>query len=183
MLSSNSISNDAYLSLGEKFRTNILIAFIILGMSGVRNIQVRRGNVVASSPYLNLFFSMFFHSFKFVKSLKSPVVALVQPPVLDDRNVVAINFISCIVESLNGSSEYRGIADIELISVLFESFPSVDGLLDTYFKKGLPPDDSLTSVQPVNLFSLFHRLSPCLKKTTLYFWVKLVLQLQWQRRI
>ena len=46
------------------------------------------------------------------------------------------------------------------------------GLLNSLMIKKLPDADSFTSVQPVNLFYLFQALSPCLKKTTLYFLIK-----------
>lgn len=45
-------------------------------------------------------------------------MSLVESPILDDWDVVAIEFLSCIVEGLNGSGEDRSIAKIELIAIL-----------------------------------------------------------------
>ena len=62
-------------------------------------------NIVASSPDLDLLFTMLLYSFQFVQPLKSSVMSLVEPPVLDDRNVVTVDLISCVVEGLDGSGE------------------------------------------------------------------------------
>lgn len=82
-------------------------------MSGVGDVEFWGRNIEASSPDLNLFFAMLFHGFKFVETLKSSVVAFVESPFLDDGDIVAVNFVSRIVEGLDGSGKYRGVADIE----------------------------------------------------------------------
>lgn len=57
-------------------------------------------------------------------------MSFVEPPILDDWDVVAIEFLSSIVEGLNGPCEDRGIAKIELIAILVESLACLYGLLD-----------------------------------------------------
>ena len=67
---------------------------------------------------------------------------------------MAMKFISCIVKCLDGSCENRGEADIKLISILLKCFPCIDCLFYAYImRREEPMAESLTSVQPVNLFS------------------------------
>lgn len=109
----------------------VFIALILERMSFVAEFELRRRDIVASSPDLHLFFSVLFNSFKFVEALKSSVMSFIESPVLDHWDVVAINFVRSIVEGLNGASKDRGIADIKLVSVLSEGFSCVDGFLDS----------------------------------------------------
>lgn len=44
---------------------------------------------------------------------------------------MAIQFISCIIEGLDGSGKDGGVADIEFETVLFQDFTSLDSLLNT----------------------------------------------------
>lgn len=55
---------------------------------------------------------------------------LVESPILDDWDVVAIEFLSSIVEGLNGAGEDRSIAEIELIAILVQSLAGLNGLLN-----------------------------------------------------
>lgn len=57
-------------------------------------------------------------------------MSFVESPILDDRDVVAIEFLSCIVEGLNGSGEDRSIAKIELIAILVQSLACLNRLLN-----------------------------------------------------
>lgn len=82
-------------------------------MSGIGDVEFWGRDIEASSPDLNLFLAMFLHGFKFVETLKSSVVTFVESPFLDDGDIVAVNFVSRIVEGLNGSGKYGGVADIE----------------------------------------------------------------------
>ncbi len=136
------------------------ISPVVFRMSGIAILQLRRRNIIASSPYLNLFLAMFLNRFEFVQSLQCSIVSLIEPPVLDDGNVMAIKFLSGVVKGLDGSGEDGRIADIELISILLQRLACLDCLLDACVSERVPLDVSLTSVHPVNLFSLFQRLSP-----------------------
>ena len=80
---------------------------------------------------MNLFLPMFFDCLEFIKSLQSPVVTFIKPPILNDWDVVAIYFVRSIVEGLDGTSQDRGIAEVELETILLEDFTSVDSLLDS----------------------------------------------------
>ena len=62
-------------------------------------------NIITSSPDLDLLLAMLLNGFKFVQPLKCSIVSFVEPPVLDDRDVVAVDLISCVVECLDGSGE------------------------------------------------------------------------------
>lgn len=57
-------------------------------------------------------------------------MSLVESPILDDWDVVAIEFLSRIVEGLNGAGEDRSIAEIELIAILVQSLAGLNGLLN-----------------------------------------------------
>jgi hypothetical protein len=61
---------------------------------------------------------MFFYGFKFVKTLQGSIVTLIESPIFDNRDVVTIDFVCCIVVGLDGSGKDGSIGDIELISIL-----------------------------------------------------------------
>jgi hypothetical protein len=149
-----------------------VIPLVIFGVSWISGFKRWRWDIKAPPPDHHLLFTVFFNSFEFVEPLESSIVSFVEPPGFDDGNPMAVEFISSIVEGLDGPSEHRGTADIELVAVLSECLACLDGFLDAWVTLFIPEDESLTSVHPVNLFSLFQMLSPCLRNTTLYFWVR-----------
>lgn len=99
-------------------------------MARVVGLKFGRRNIVAPSPNLHLVLAVFLHGFQLVEALECAVVSLIEPPILNDWDIVAIEFLSCIVEGLNGPGEDRGIAKIELIAVLVQSLACLDGLLN-----------------------------------------------------
>lgn len=99
-------------------------------MSGIIILEWWRGDIIAAPPDLHLILPVFLHGLQFVQSLQCSVVSLVESPVLDDGDVVAIEFLSRVVESLDGPCEDGGVADIELIAVLLQGFTRLDSLLD-----------------------------------------------------
>ena len=58
-------------------------------------------------------------------------MTLIESVVLDDWNMVAIYLVGSIVESLYCSGKNGSVANIEFVSVLFESFSCIDGFLDS----------------------------------------------------
>jgi len=74
-------------------------------MSCVVVFKFWRRDIEASSPYLDLIFSMLFDSFKLVESLQSSIMSLVKSPILNNRNVMTIKFFSSVVESLNSAGQ------------------------------------------------------------------------------
>ena len=103
-------------------------------------------------------------------------MSFVESPTFDNRDIMTVQLIGCIVEGLDSPRQNGRIAKIKFIAILMECFSGFDGLLDALIIMGKPVAESLESVHPVNLFSLFQRLSPCLRKTILYFWIKGVVQ-------
>lgn len=172
-----------YLSFWEQCWINVLVFSIEFWMSLVVFVQFWWRDIEWSSPNLDLFFSVLLDGFDLVESLQGTVVSFVQSPRLNDWNVVAIKLVSGIIECLDSSGQDRCVGNIELESVLLQGFTGFDGLLDTFGCKTeiLPFAESLTSVHPVNLFSLFQLLSPCLKKTTLYFLFSKNVRQHWTR--
>lgn len=136
-------------------------------------------NIKASPPNLNLIFAVLLNCFDLVKTLQCSIMPFIKPPILYDRNVMAIKLISSIIECLNGSGQNRSIANVKLVAILIQGFTSLDGFLDACMERRVPVDDNLTSVQPVNRFYLFQILSPWRRNTTLYFWMRIGLQ-RWQ---
>ena len=111
-------------------RFQVAISLVVAGMARVAGLELGRRNIVAPSPDLHLVLPVFLHCFQLVEALQRAVVPLVEPPILDDRDVVAIEFLSRIVEGLNGPREDRGVAEIELIAVLVQSLARLNGLLN-----------------------------------------------------
>lgn len=74
---------------------------------------------------------MLLDSFQFIEPLQCTVMPFIESPVLDNRNVVAIEFLSSIVECLDGPREDGSIANIELISILLQRLACLDGLLNS----------------------------------------------------
>ena len=106
-------------------------------------------------------------------------MSFVESPTLDNRDIMAIQFISCVVEGLDCPCKNGCIANIKLIAILMKCLSGLNGLLDALIIMGKPVAESRESVHPVNLFSLFQRLSPCLRKTILYFLVRA--WVQWRK--
>lgn len=106
------------------------ISLIVAWMARIVSLKLRRWDIIASSPNLHLILTVFFHSFQLVETLQCSVMSLIESPILDDRDVVAIKFLSGIVEGLNGSGKDRSIAKIELIAVLVQSLARLNGLLN-----------------------------------------------------
>lgn len=100
------------------------MSFVSFGQFWGRNIE-------ASSPNLNLFLAVLFHSLELVEALESSIVSFVESPVLVDRDVVAVKFISSVVKSLDSSRQDGSIADVELKAVLLQRLACFDGLLDS----------------------------------------------------
>ena len=78
-----------------------------------------------------------------------------------------IELFSGIVEGLNGPGEVRSEAEIELKAFLSEHLTSFPGLPDACIVNFKPVSVNGISLHPLKRFSLFHMLSPCLRKTTL----------------
>ncbi len=90
-------------------------------------------NIEASSPNKHLLLTVLFNSFHLVQPLQCAVVSFVQFPWLDDWNIVTIKFIGCVVECLNSTSKDRGVANIEIETVLLEDLACLDCFLDSCY--------------------------------------------------
>lgn len=110
--------------------SEISVPLIVLGMPGIIFFECGRRDIIAPSPDFDLILSVFFHGFKFVEPLQSSIVSLVEAPVLDHWDVMAIELLGSIVESLDCPREDRGIANVELISVLLQHLACLDCLLN-----------------------------------------------------
>lgn len=99
-------------------------------MPGIIILECGRRDIVAAPPDLHLILTVFLHSLQFVQPLQCSIVPLVQSPILDDRDVVAIELFSSVVEGLDGPGEDRGVADVELVAVLLQGLACLDCLLD-----------------------------------------------------
>lgn len=93
-------------------------------------LECGRRDIVAAPPDLHLILTVFLHGLQLVQPLKCSVVPLVESPVLDDGNVVAIELLSRVVEGLDGPGEDGGVADVELVAVLLQGLACLDCLLD-----------------------------------------------------
>lgn len=93
-------------------------------------LECGRRDIVAAPPDLHLILTVFLHSLQLVQPLKCSVVPLVESPVLDDGNVVAIELFRRVVEGLDGPGEDGGVADVELVAVLLQGLACLDCLLD-----------------------------------------------------
>jgi hypothetical protein len=100
-------------------------------VSFVVELESRWWNIEASSPNLDLLLTVLFNSLQFVQALESSIMSFIESPILNNWNVVAIKFISSIVESLDSSGEDRCVADIKLISILGQYFSCLDCFLDS----------------------------------------------------
>ena len=130
LLSSNSWLELIYLSFREKTWVNIFVTLVEAWESFITGLELGRWNIITSSPDLDLLFAVLFDSLNLIETLESSIVALIEPPVLDDRKVVTIDLISCIVEGLNSSCEHGCVDNIELVPILLEGLACVDGFLD-----------------------------------------------------
>ncbi len=74
---------------------------------------------------------MLLDSFQFIEPLQCAVMPFIESPVLENRNVVAIEFLSSVVEGLDGPGEDRSVANIELISILLQRLARLDRLLNS----------------------------------------------------
>lgn len=97
---------ECYLCSRKERSINIFISFVVFGLSLIVLLQFGRRDIIASPPDLHLFFAMLFDSLQFVETLKSSIVTFVQPPILDNRDIVAVNLISCIIIGLDGSGQH-----------------------------------------------------------------------------
>lgn len=154
----NSICFRGYFGTREKRGVDISVSLIIFGVSLVVLIELGWRDIIASSPYLHLLFAMFLNSLQFIQTLQCTIVSLIESPISNDGDVVAIDLISSIIIGLYGPCEYWSIGDIELIPILMECLPCFDSFLDACIWVVLPADDRRTSVHPVKRFSLFHKL-------------------------
>lgn len=163
------MSEQGYFCPGQLLRSEAAVPLIVFGVSGIVEVELGRGDIEAPPPDLDLILAVFLYGFEFVESLQRAVVAFVESPVLDDGDVMAVELLCGVVEGLDGPGEDGGVADVELVAVLLQRLAGLDGFLDACVAREVPPEESLTSVHPVNRFSLFQRLSPCRRNTTLYF--------------
>ena len=120
-----------YLSEGKLFWVDILIPLIKMRTSLILRIQLWWSNIKASPPNLDLLFSMLFHSFKLVQSLKSSVMSFVESPILDNGNIVTVKLVCSVVESLNCSTKNGSIDHVEVESILFKNFTCFGGFLNS----------------------------------------------------
>lgn len=101
-LSSNSESILCYLGFGKEVSIDAVVSLVEDWMPFVSEFELRGRNIVASSPNLHLFFTVFLDSLHFVESLQGSIVPLVKAPVLDNWDVVTVYFVCSVVEGLNG---------------------------------------------------------------------------------
>ena len=75
-------------------------------MAFVAELEFGGRNVVAAPPDLDLVLSVLLRGLGLVQSLQGAVVAFVQPPGLDHRQVVAVHLVGCVVEGLDRAGQH-----------------------------------------------------------------------------
>src|SRR5574344_2297148 len=114
---------------------DVLVGILVGRVALVVFLEGRRGNVERSSPLMDLFFAVLSSSLSLVESLESAIVTFIQMPVLDERDVVAVNTIENMLGGMDGSLQIGSVADIELEAGLGKKLAAVDGFFDTLFGK------------------------------------------------
>ena len=66
--------------------------------------------------------------------MQPTIMSLIEFPWLDDWNIMAIEFISSIIEGLNGSGQDWCISEIEFESILMKNLSSFYGFLNSWFR-------------------------------------------------
>jgi hypothetical protein len=74
--------------------------------------------------------------FFFIEALESPVMSLVNFPVLVNLCVLfQVHTLKDQIASLSRSIQHRGVSDVERVPKLFKRFPGISGLLAALFRK------------------------------------------------
>lgn len=75
-------------------------------MPFVIQLQRRGSYVEAAPPDENLLLAVLLDSFQLIESLQGSVVSLVEPPTLDDGDVVGVELVGGVVECLDGPGQH-----------------------------------------------------------------------------
>ena len=146
----------------QLLRAQSRVARIVSRVPLVVGRQRRRRDVVAAAPDLHLLLAVLRRGLRLVQPLQRAVVALVQPPVLGDRDPELIHLVERDAERLDRALQHRREREVEGVARRLSSAGPPRAL------PRAPAPDRSTSFQPVKRFSWFHVLWPCLSRTTLY---------------
>ena len=102
-----------------------------VGALAARVVRIQHGGrcVIAATPDQYLLVAVLPGGLSLVQTLQGPVVALVEAPVVDDRQPLAVQFIQGVPQGVDGALEHAGVAEVELIAFCFQQPACVLGLL------------------------------------------------------
>ncbi len=109
------------------------VARVVRRVPLVRGFQLRRRNIVAAAPDVDLLVAVLGGGLGLVEALQGAVVAFVQAPVADHRYPHPVHFVEHQPQRANGAFEYRRERDVELIAHLAEQLAGVNRLPDSLF--------------------------------------------------
>ena len=137
------------------------VAGVVAGEAGVGRFERGRGDVVGPPPDLDLVLAELGGGLRLVQPLKGAVVALVEPPVVADREPHQVHLVEHDPEGADRPLEHGDVGEVE------RRTPALSGAGRPSSASSRPRSERSTSVQPVNRFSWFQTLSPCRIRTSL----------------
>mmetsp|Transcript_27249 Transcript_27249/g.64328 ORF Transcript_27249/g.64328 Transcript_27249/m.64328 type:complete len:284 (+) Transcript_27249:95-946(+) len=97
---------------------------LLAGVEFVARLHHGRGDVIGAAPDEDLVLSMLLNCLGLVQPLEPAVHALVQTPVLDDRQMHAVHVLKDVPGSLDGALESRSVHHVELELLLHQGLGS-----------------------------------------------------------
>src|SRR5471032_251300 len=96
------------------------VARVVEGGAVVARFQRRRRRVVAAAPYQHLVVAVLGGGFALVQALQGAVVALVQAPVVLDRQVHHVHLVHAQPQRADRALEHRGVGQVEGVAGLLQ---------------------------------------------------------------
>ena len=141
--------HDGFMPVGQKALHGILQALaggqfllgqvrvtrVFTGVALIGFLQGWRAGIVAPPPDVHLLFAKFGGHLGFIQALQRAVMALVQAPGIDHRQVHAVHFIQRDPERADRPFKNRGVTQVKIIPTFLERLSCLVGFQQSFFRE------------------------------------------------
>ncbi len=122
-------------ALGERqlFARHLRIARVVVRRAAVGRIERGRRRVVAAAPDQHLLVAVFFGRFSLVQARQRAVVALVQTPRMNDRDVHQVHLVLHVPQRADRALQHGRVRDVERVARFLQQHARLLRFTDTLF--------------------------------------------------